>query len=145
MDVKLDKSCKMHKNCTEFTTEEKCNPKCDFYNPIDGSTPEKVDEAAEKKLKNEIIITQSDLEKFDKLHEFIILKKHVFAIQNVSPKKIILKFKRKLQKTDKLPNGVYVFKDQNGQLLEPIKEFKKLDARAKTKKATIKKAKNNAI
>jgi len=89
-----------------------------------------VDEAAEKEIqeiKNKPIILRSDLPKFDKMHEFVVLKNHVFFMQSVSPKKIILKFKRKLKEKEALPDGCYIFKDDKGNLIEHAKIFGKLD------------------
>ncbi len=79
----------------------------------------------ELKTKNEkdINLKYSGLAKFSKVNEFIVLKKHVFEIQSVSVKKIVLKFKRKLNKSDSLADGCYVFTDKNDELLLPHKVF----------------------
>ena len=60
-----------------------------------------------------------------------LMKKHVFSIQSVSPKKIVLKFKRKLHGKNILGDGCYVFKNPEGTLLKPDKIFKESDKRAK--------------
>ena len=123
--MKGEESCKMFKNCIEYT-EETCNTKCNFYNPKNtDEVLEMPDEVLEEKptLKLEL----SNLPKFDKKHEFFVMKHHVFQMQSVSPKKIILKYKRKLRDTDGLGDGCYIFKDQKGQLLEPLKVFAKMD------------------
>ena len=67
-------------------------------------------------------------------------------MQSISPKKIILKFKRKLKKTDSLADGVYKFQSKNGEDMEAAKVFKKFqqaerNAR-KVKTETAKNAKN---
>lgn len=127
-----DESCKMYGNCVEFTTADKCNPSCDFYNPKNGVLPEAVEKAVDKAMERpDVKLEYSDLPKFDKVHEFFVMKKHVFLMQSVSPKKIILKFKRKLRDTDKLNDGCYVFRNQKGELLEPAKVFVKFDREAK--------------
>lgn len=132
-----DESCKMYGNCVEFTTDDKCNPSCDFYNPKEeGVLPKAVEKAIEEKLERpEVKMEHSNLPKFDKIHEFFVIKKHVFLMQSVSPKKIILKFKRKLKDSDKLGDGCYVFRDQKGKLLEPAKVFVKFDRDAKANQA----------
>ena len=136
-----EKKCKMVGNCNEFTTEDKCNSSCDFYNSGDVEIlSEEMEKKVEAELKKESLkrpdvrLEYSDLPKFDKGHEFFVMKKHVFLIQSVSPKKIILKFKRKLSQTDALQDGCYVFKDQKGEVLEPTKVFLKFDREAKKKK-----------
>ena len=86
-------------------------------------------EEKEKKPENEkdINLKVSGLGKFDKKHEFMVIKKHIFEFQSVSPKKIILKYKRKLNKTDNIADGCYVFVDKDDKLLEPPKVFAKFD------------------
>lgn len=128
--------CKMEGNCTEYTIAENCNPTCDFYNPIDEHIPEDVQKQLDKEeiiKKSNPILEFSSLLKFDKTHEFIVLKKHVFQMQSISPKKIILKFKRKLNEKDAISDGCYTFKDQNMKLLNPMKVFRKMDMNAKKK------------
>lgn len=129
-----EESCKMYGNCVEFTTEDKCNPSCDFYNPKDDLLSEKMEKDIEEQLERpEVKLELSNLPKFDKIHEFFVIKGHVFLMQSVSPKKIILKFKRKLKESDKLNDGCYVFRDQEEKLLEPAKVFVKFDREAKAK------------
>jgi len=126
-----EKRCKMFGNCTHFTTTEACTTACEFYNP---KNPEEVvempDEIMEEK-RPDVVLSLSDLPKFDKTHEFMVMKKHVFLMQSISPKKIIMKYKRKLKETDKLADGCYVFRDQKGELLDPSKTFAKFDQEAK--------------
>jgi len=135
-----EKSCKMFGNCTEFTEIKKCNKDCGFYNSKNEDISKEVDQAAEEELKKEEedkpIIQLSTLPKFDKMHEFVVLKNHVFFMQNVSPKKIILKYKRKLGKKDTLPDGCYVFKDKNDNLIEHAKIFGKLDKNIRAARRT---------
>lgn len=136
-----EESCKMYGNCTNGVDVKDCNPSCDFYNPKDGVLSEEVarvvDEELEKETmeRPEVKLEHSDLPKFDKVHEFFVIKKHVFLMQSVSPKKIILKFKRKLKDSDTLGDGCYIFKNQKEELLEPSKVFVKFDREAKANKA----------
>jgi len=89
----------------------------------------------EQKEKKKINLKKSEMDSgFDKQHEFIILKKHVFEIQSVSPKKVILKYKRKLNKTDHIADGIYVFTDGEDKLLLPHKVFTQFDRNAKAKR-----------
>jgi len=100
--------CKMDGNCVEFTTDENCNTECEFYNPVDETIPESI----EQQIANSKPVLQfSNLPKFDKKHEFVVLKKHVFQLQSISPKKIILKFKRKFNQNENIPDGCYIFKN----------------------------------
>jgi hypothetical protein len=124
--TKIEPPCKVYGNCNNFTTEEKCNPDCDFYAP--SGEIEEIPELPEVPAVRMIV---SRLPSFDKRHEFVVIKKHVFIMQSVSPKKIILKFKRKLKDTDSLPDGCYIFKDPKEELLEPLKVFTKFDKDAK--------------
>jgi len=131
--------CKFDGDCINFITEEHCSIHCEFYNPIDDSILKDVEVMADeiiKKQKNkkDINLKFSALPKFDKLHEFIVLKRHVFEMQSISPKKIILKFKRKLTKTDTIADGCYVFVDKEDKLLIPHKVFAKFDREAKKKR-----------
>ena len=129
--------CKLFGNCTNFTTKEECNTACDYYAPKNPEEeleiPDEVLEQAEVKSKNpkDINLKVSGLQKFDKTHEFMVLKKHVFEMQSISPKKIILKYKRKLNQTDKIADGVYVFVDKDDKLLVPHKVFAEFDRKAK--------------
>ena len=105
--------CKMVDNCNHEQTAETCNKDCEYYNPEDDS--ELINSLPEEEIKMDngktrTKIVNSGFEKFNKSHEFIVLKKHVFEIQSVSPKKLILKFKRKLKKDDVIMDGCYVFK-----------------------------------
>ncbi|MCP4650405.1 MAG: hypothetical protein GY853_10050 [PVC group bacterium] len=129
--------CKMYgKNCMHFITEEKCNSLCDFYNSKEEVNPEELDELIEKAVeKPNIKLEHSTLPKFDKLHEFFVMKNHVFLLQSVSPKKIILKFSQKLKDTDSIGDGCYTFKNQKDELLEPRKVF--LEMKRKTKHKTV--------
>lgn len=129
--------CKMEiDNCDNYNEHIGCNPACTSYVPIDPEMANKlenlavsVDEVIEKKSKNDkdINLKISGLEKFNKKHEFIVLKHHIFEMQSISPKKIILKFKRKLNNTDNIKNGIYVFVDRDDELLEPHKVFNKFE------------------
>jgi hypothetical protein len=125
----------MFGNCSEFTTADKCTTACHFYNPKNPNEevniPEAIKEDSEERP--EIKLALSDLPKFDKTHEFFVMKKHVFMAQSISPKKIILKYKRRLKESDSLQDGCYIFRDKNDNLLEPEKVFKKFDNQAKVK------------
>ena len=85
---------------------------------------------AEVKKNPNINLRKSVLDKFDKQHEFVVLKKRIFSIQSVSPKKIILKYKRRLRENDTLPEGLYLFRDKDDKLLDPMKTFIKFDKMA---------------
>lgn len=56
-------------------------------------------------------IVRSTLPNFSKRSEFVVLKGKVFNIQNVSPKKIILKLKGKTNKDNPLPDGIFCIKE----------------------------------
>ena len=127
--MKGEKRCKLFGNCNNFSTAEKCNTSCEFYNP---KNPNEVVKLPEKKSPD-IKLELSNLPRFDKKHEFFVMKKHVFKMQSVSHKKIILKYKRKLKDTDGLGDGCYIFRDKQGQLLEPTKVFAKMDKGEKGK------------
>lgn len=132
--------CKLIDNCNHYVSDTLCNPTCDFYNPEDDSVSPELEALIEeeiKKTKNDkdINLKLSGLEKFDKTHEFVVLKKHIFELQSISPKKIILKYKRKLNDTDRIADGVYVFTDKNDKLLIPHKVFTKFDRDARAKQA----------
>jgi len=124
--------CKMFGDCNHYSEEEadKCTTVCEFYNP---KNPEEVvempDEVVEDK-RPDVKLELSNLPKFDKKHEFMVMKKHVFTMQSISPKKIILKYQRRLKDSDNLADGTYIFKDQQDKLLEPMKVFKKFDREA---------------
>jgi len=83
------------------------------------------EETPKSKNPNDVNLKSSGLPKFDKAHEFIVLKGHIFEIQSISIKKIIIKNKRKLSDTDKLADGCYVFVDKDDKLLLPRKVFSK--------------------
>lgn len=122
--------------CLNLDEHVGCNPTCTHYNPVDESVSTELEELIEeevKKTKNQkdINLKLSGMEKFNKTHEFVVLKKHVFEFQSISPKKIILKYKRKLNKTDKIADGCYVFTDKNDELLIPHQVFLKFDREAK--------------
>lgn len=122
-----EKRCKMYGNCNHFPTAKECSTGCEFYNP---RNPKEIVELPDEILeeKADIKLEFSDLSKFDKKHEFFVFKKHVFMAQSISLKKIILKYKRRLKKSDdSLTDGCYIFKNQKGELLEPEKVFKKFD------------------
>lgn len=132
-----EKSCKLFQKCPE-ATEETCNVDCEIYNPIDWiepTTESKKDQDSIKDTSLESLtlstLKLSDLSKFDKNLEFVVLKKHIFYMQNISPKKIILKFKRKLKSTDTLPDGTYCFSDNNNQKIAFKPVFKAFDQKAK--------------
>jgi len=132
--------CKMFGNCTVYDDPKNCTTACDHYNP---KNPDEELNLEEVEMPDEIIGTSpeipdvrlmfSDLQKFDKNFEFAVLKKHVFTFQSISPKKIILKYRRKLKNTDGLHDGCYIFRGKEDELLEPLKTFKFLDERAKEK------------
>lgn len=134
-----ERSCKMYGNCNHDIEPKNCNVDCGYYNPLVNVDPDTISKKTEPDIKeipnksNDPVLKLSDLPKFDKQFEFIVLKKHVFYMQNISPKKIILKFKRKLKNTDSLPDGVYCFQDKNGALVEFKNVFKILDAAKKQK------------
>lgn len=123
--------CKMFKSCNHYTTVDKCTTACEFYNPKNPNEvidiPKEVIAQAEAKEQPDLKLELSNLPKFDKIHEFFVMKSHVFMMQSVSPKKIILKYKRKLKKSDNLADGCYIFKDAKGELLQSDKVFKKMD------------------
>lgn len=127
-----EQSCKLFQNCPEATVKT-CNVDCEIYNPVDGIEPttiSKKDDVAKEEpqgLATMSTIKLSDLPKFDKNLEFVVLKKHIFYMQSISPKKIILKFKRKLKSTDTLPDGVYCFHDTAGKEIEFKPVFKAYD------------------
>lgn len=124
--------------CLNYDEMIGCGPSCDFYNPIDDSVSsdlEKKIEEAEKEIPA-IRLMFSDLPKFDKNFEFVVLKKHVFKFQSVSPKKIILKYKRRLKDTDGLQDGCYIFRGKDNELLDPVKTFNRLDNQANEKNAS---------
>jgi len=140
-----EKSCKLYGKCST-AKEESCNTDCELYNPKDKTEAKEVEAKAEKQApeKSKINLQLSNLPKFDKQNEFVVLKKHVFQLQSISPKKVILKFRRKLTKTDKIQDGCYVFRDENNELLDPYKIFLGFD-RARRKEEKLKKEKNNEL
>lgn len=119
-----NRKCKSFGECEDFTTAEECTTACKSYVP---KNPNEVMELPDEVEAPELKLEYSNLPKFDKKHEFFVMKGHVFLMQNVSPKKIILKYRKKLKESDKLQDGCYVFKDMDGNLLEPSKEFKKME------------------
>ncbi|MDP8268289.1 MAG: hypothetical protein P9L97_06120 [Candidatus Tenebribacter davisii] len=126
-------------SCINFNEVDGCGIDCEYFNPDDDSVSPELEELIEKEIKKnknpqDVNIKLSGLPKFDKTHEFVVLKKHVFAIQSVSLKKIILKYKRKLNDTDKIKDGIYVFTDKDDKLLEPHAVFTKFDRDARAKK-----------
>lgn len=127
--MKGEKRCKMFGNCTNFTTHETCTTGCEFYVPKNPDEELALEEEVveNEKKERDIVLGYSTLPKFDKKHEFFIMKKHVFVIQSVSPKKIVLKYKRRLNNTDGISDGCYTFKNKEGKLLDPLKVFAKLD------------------
>ncbi|MCP4368296.1 MAG: hypothetical protein GY797_09350 [Deltaproteobacteria bacterium] len=132
-----NKKCKMFGDCNHYDAEkpEDCTTACEFYNP---KNPEEVVEMPDEVVEEErpdVKLEHSGLSKFDKVHEFFVMKKHVFQMQNISPKKIILKYKRRLKETDNLADGCYVFRNQKGELLDPSKTFAKFDREARANAA----------
>lgn len=128
-----EKRCKLFGGCANFTTADKCNTSCDFYNPKNPDEVLEIPKEVVEEKKSDVTMAPSDLPKFDKFHEFFVIKRHVFIMQSVSPKKIILKYKRKLKKSDNLADGCYIFRNQNNELLDPSKVFTKFDRTAKSK------------
>ncbi len=132
--------CKLYGNCNLGKEHHECTTACENYNPKNENEnieiPAEVLEQEEKKFENteDINLKLSGLGKFDKKYEFIIIKKHIFVFQNISPKKIILKYKRKLNKTDNIADGCYIFVDKDDNLLSPHKVFAKFDRDAKNTK-----------
>lgn len=102
---------------------------------LDNITKEIEKMEKENKKEQNITLTQSKSDKFSKKHEIVVLKKHIFEIQKVSDAKVVLKIKRKLNDTDTVPDGVYIFTDANNdnEVLLPRKVFAKFDANAKKK------------
>lgn len=125
-----ERSCKMHGNCTHNIEPANCTVDCEYYNPLDNVEPDSISKKTELDMEpkpDRPILKLSDLPKFDKNFEFVVLKKHVFYMQSISPKKIILKFKRKLKKTDVFPDGVYCFTDTINDKYDFKKVFKMFD------------------
>lgn len=128
--------CKMHGNCNLGKEAKDCTTACENYNPKNPNetmeiTEEMMEQEKKSKNPNDVNLKISKMERFDTKHEFVVLKKHVFEFQSISPKKIILKYKRKLNKTDQLADGVYVFTDKDNELLIPHAVFLKFDRDAK--------------
>lgn len=128
-----ERSCtKFGKGC-EIASMKTCNVDCIDYES-NGAEPDS--ESKFKKIKppekppeqsplqaKGIGIFRSSLPKFSKKIEFVVLKGHIFNIQSVSPKKIILKFKAMTNKKDPLPDGIFCFRDQdNEQKIKTIHE-----------------------
>jgi len=135
----VNKKCKMYgQKCDNFVNVEGCTTGCNYYNPKNLDEVLGLPDEILTEEKPDIILGLSDLPKFDKNFEFFVAKKNVFIMQSVSPKKIILKYKRKLKESDSLTDGCYTFKDQKGKLLEPLKVFRKFDREAEIKTAKIK-------
>jgi len=131
--------CKMVNDCVHKVNEECPETPCEFYNPIDNHIPEGLEdeiekaEAEEKEAKP--ILQFSTLPKFDKHHEFVVMKNHVFQFQSISPKKLILKFKRKLNDKENIPDGCYTFTNPvTKKLLDQSKIFGVLNANNKKMK-----------
>jgi hypothetical protein len=121
--VIVEKSCKMHMDCLHQTPTT-CNVDCEFYNPMQGVEPSTTSQVEGD---HQLALAKSKLEKFDKSKEMIVLKDHVFLMQSISPKKIILKFKKKM-KPGTLPEGTYCFLDkENNEVAELSQSFKKLN------------------
>lgn len=121
---KGDDSCKMLGKCIEYTTPAKCNPDCDFYNPKDPIAAKALEEKKVEEKANMLIVRMSTLPEFNKKKEFVLLKKHLFEIQSISPKKVILRFKKRLKDTDTMPDGVYCFADKEGNILNAMHTLK---------------------
>lgn len=143
-----ERSCKMYGNCTNVSEENKCTVNCGFYHPVEGVPQDtKLEESKEKPIeikKDDPILTLSQLPKFDKELEFVVMKRHIFYMQSISPKKIILKYKRKLKDTDKLPDGIYCFHDRENNKLNVKSVFSTFD-RDETAKRKAKEAKEKKI
>ena len=128
--------CKLFGNCPNFTTADKCTTGCHFYVSKNPDEMVEISDKVDTEIKGDLIkLLASDLPKFDKKHEFFVMKRHVFILQSVSPKKIVLKYKRKLSNTDGLTDGCYIFRDQKDKLLEPTKVFKIFDRKIAAEKA----------
>ena len=130
-----ERSCKKFGKDCEIASMNTCNVDCIDYES-NGNTPDseskfkkvKVTEVEEKSMlqKKGIGIFRSKLPNFSKTIEFVVLKGHIFNIQSVSPKKIILKFKAMTNKKDPLPDGIFCFRDQDdGQKVKTIHEVNK--------------------
>ena len=129
MSTQGEKSCKMFGNCNH---DGACDLSCDFYNAKDGSDPE-IEELVELEAPD-VVLLKSDLDKFTKNMEFVVLKRHLFYMQSISPKKIILKYKKKLRPTDPLADGIYCFKNGEGDPIEYKTAFKMIDTYTLKKK-----------
>lgn len=142
-----ERTCKMFGNCTNFTEVEKCNKECDFYaTKLGEETPEEVEAQIEIEAamaRPDVKLEVSTLPKFDTKFEFMVIKKHVFTLLKVTPKKITLRLAQVLKDSDGLSDGCYVFKDQQDRMLDPHKTFLKFKREAKIKrvKEAVKKAK----
>lgn len=125
-----ERSCKKHSKC-EIASEKTCNVDCIDYVSNGGfpdSTNKFVKEEEAKKEKSPlqkkgISIFKSNLPNFSKQMEFVVLKGHIFTIQSVSPKKIILKFKSMVNTSDPIPDGIFCFRDEDdNQKIKTIHE-----------------------
>jgi len=113
-----ERSCKKYRNGCEIASMKTCNVSCIDYESNgkkpDSETTMKIirDTKEPKDLNNEVTgnVLRSTLPKFSKGKEFVVLKKHIFNIQSISPKKIILKFKGMTTKENPLPDGIFVIK-----------------------------------
>lgn len=110
-----ERSCVVFGKC-DIANEKICNVDCLSYR-CNGEPPDSVakftksdmppKEPTEPKEK-QVQMVQSTFPNFSKTKEFIVLKGHIFHIQSVSPKKLVLKLKGK---DKKLPNGIFALKE----------------------------------
>ena len=115
-----ERSCKNFGTGCKIATMATCNIDCPSYasngkDPDSGPKIEKVKPETKKSVlqKKGVGIFRSKLPKFSKKIEFVVLKGHIFNIQSISPKKIILKFKAMTNEKDPLPDGIFCFRDED--------------------------------
>lgn len=141
-------NCKWYEegeDCLNFDEEKGCTVNCEYFNPKDDKLPPEVEEKVDSKIKKieedkkDINLKISGLAKFNKKYEFLVLKRMIFEIQSISPKKIILKFKTKLNESDKLTDGCYIFTDKEDEPLIPHKVFNKFHNNTKKAQKSEKK------
>ena len=66
--------------------------------------------------KQELTLIKSTGENFVKEKDIIVLKGHMFFIQSISPKKLILKLVRRFKQEETLVDGIFCYIDKNNKL-----------------------------
>jgi len=81
---------------------------------------EEIKEEVEKEnkkiqTKQEFTLIKSTGENFVKEKDIVVLKGHMFFIQSISPKKLILKLVRRFKQEETLVDGIFCYIDKNNK------------------------------